>query len=171
MNTEIIKVFTYRKPWDSETEFHIYLYRTYLGRNYKENHPNHNNLWDDVRLCLQKSEYNSIIESYNYDWNSKDKLYMFIYLRENNTSDVMNSIINLLNTTYQNEWILYCNMPKLSTLIVRKFNNIEFLINSICEDQRLYGYESTKSKTDYYLKYMKPIALQDLTYKNDDDDD
>lgn len=160
--------FIFKNVWGDNREYHIFLKRKCLAKNYKENHPNHNNLWDDVKLCIQKSEYNSFIESYNYDWDRKDTLYMYIHVNIN-FKDKIKSIIDLLNQTYQKEWIFYCNIPKLSSIIARKFEDNEFLINSILEDQRIYGYESTKAKTECYLKIIKPSIQEHLMYDEENE--
>jgi len=154
--------FEYTNPLFHDTEYHIKLDRTLYAKNYKENHPNHNNLWDDVELCIKNSEYDSYILSYNYDWDNEDKLYMYLHFHKKEIRDIIKNIINLLNEKFNNEWLLYCTIPKLTSLIVLKFKNEKYLLDSICEHQRIHGYLNTKAKIDFYLNTIKPLRSQHL---------
>ncbi len=59
-----------------------------------------------------------------------------------------------LRAQYRNEWSIHITIPTLRRMIYEKFNNNKlFLLTSVCEHQKLHGYESAMNACHFYNEF------------------
>lgn len=97
----------------------------------------------DVLLFKVKeylSKYN-IRVNFDEDWEGEK--YSWIHVKSDN-DEFIKKIIQELNTINFNQ------IPNLTEIICDKFKNTKFLLDSVCEHQKIYGYDETKRAIELY---------------------
>ena len=150
-------VFNYSQPtWDlwrlkhNETEYRIKLVHSKLKCERYSNHTGHD-LWDDVEAYV-RSTFESVILALDFDTDYDDEeTYLWLHIKLDTAKETIKSIVDALNEKYAADWLQYVRVPKLRRMIEEKFRNVEFLLQSVCEYQRQFGYDATQAAIAVYF--------------------
>lgn len=98
-----------------------------------------------------------IIKVCNIDYNDySDDKYIWIHVEkhDDDDKDLIEEIMKQLRAQYRNEWSIHLTIPTLRRMIYEKFNKDKlFLLTSVCEHQKLYGYESAIQACHFYNEF------------------
>jgi hypothetical protein len=152
------KVFSYSQPMlglyelekKNKTEYRIHL----LYDNMKcERYTDHTgrDLWNDIEEYL-KSKFEHVILRLGSDNDYFDnEAYLWVHVDLNTGKETIKTIVDGLNEKYMSDWLQHVNIPKLTRMLEVKFRNTKFLLESVCEYQKQFGYESTRAAINIYL--------------------
>jgi hypothetical protein len=150
-------VFNYSQPtwglWrlkQNETEYRITLIREKLKCERYRDHTGRY-LWDDAEEYL-RCTFESVILALEFDRDDEDdERYLWLHLKLDTAKETIKTIVDALNEKYAADWRQYVRVPKLRQMIEEKFRNLEFLLQSVCEYQRQFGYDATQAAIAVYF--------------------
>jgi hypothetical protein len=108
-------------------------------------------LWEDAEEYV-RSTFESIIIALDSDVHHDDgERYLWLHLKLDTAKETIKTIVDALNEKYAADWRQYVRVPKLRQMIEEKFRNVQFLLQSVCEHQRQFGYDATQAAIAVYF--------------------
>jgi hypothetical protein len=141
----------YNLEKQDKTEYGIHLiYENMKSERYNDH--TGRDLWEDIEEYLRSKFENVILKlgsDNNYDDNEK---YLWVHVALSTGKETIKIIIDDLNEKYTSDWLQHIQIPKLTRMIEEKFRNTPFLLQSVCEYQRQFGYEAAQAAISVYLR-------------------